>query len=124
MELDLKLEYRQLNIRLEKLRNDIKLHLPIDFKYQIVDYKSKNWLGNAVLGSDEVSISIKCSLLTDLELKYVLYHEVVHACFGVGHVEDCRLMGPKFLPDFESSTELDYILRYYFKKGGFAEVAA
>ena len=47
-------------------------------------------------------------------IKFVVFHEIVHAAFGLGHFYGCRLMG-EFLVEDVSSVELDTLLLHYYE---------
>jgi hypothetical protein len=46
-------------------------------------------------------------------LKHVVFHEILHACYGIKHYNDCPLMAPVICKDSQLNYSLDKIFIKY-----------
>ena len=63
------------------------------------------------VGNNTITIWLTEDIVNSSRLKEIVFHEIVHAAFGLGHYDGCKLMdaGASLYP---TSTELDSLLLY------------
>jgi hypothetical protein len=54
--------------------------------------KGESWVGRAIMGDNKIWIPSNTLDMGESWVNEVVYHELIHAIFGVGHNEDCPLM--------------------------------
>lgn len=55
-------------------------------------------LAIAKVGRDYIEVSERAVICDDFDLRTIVFHELVHACFSVMHIESCPLMKPIHSP--------------------------
>lgn len=52
------------------------------------------WNGVATMNGCEIWVPCSSAMRSHEQLRRTVYHEVLHAAYGIEHVEGCKLMGP------------------------------
>jgi len=71
-------------------------------------------LALATYNKNYIEISERAITCSDLDLRTIVYHELVHTVFGIGHIEQCPLMRPVHQP--LSKEEAQRLFLYYAQK--------
>lgn len=69
-------------------------------------------LGSAHMGSNSVSITAD-AVENGWNLKRIVYHEILHGVYSIGHVDGCPLMDPYTDKKEYDSDELDRLFKQY-----------
>lgn len=73
-------------------------------------------LALATVGKKEIWVTEQAITKPDFDLRTIVFHEIVHACYGVRHDESCILMKSIHKP--LSKSECEKAFMRYVRKGG------
>ena len=77
--------------------------------------KSTKFAGLGRLGGNIIWIEPSTLKYSELKIRHIVFHEIVHAVTGFMHDDDCPLMHPKFPHKIESMKEMNEAFLKYFQ---------